>query len=77
MQEKEINNCIYTNPNKKDLKVINIMPNFYNFFKEMKKLDCKASEYAKNISYILNYLKNKNEPNIQKDCRMLQLFLQN
>jgi len=62
MLEEEINNCICTNPNKKNLKVISIMPNFYNVFKEMKKLDCKSSEYAKNISYILNYLKNKNEP---------------
>ena len=62
MIEEEISNCICNNPNKKDLKVISIMPNFYNVFKEMKKLDCKSSEYAKNISNILNYLKNKNEP---------------
>ena len=62
MLEKEINKCICNNPNKKDLKVITIMPNFYKVFKEMKKLDCKTSEYAKNISFILNYLKNKNEP---------------
>jgi len=42
---------------------INIIPEFFKFFNEIKKYDLKNSEYAKRVSFIINHLK-QNKINI-------------
>lgn len=59
--EKEINECVNKYQNKNNIKSINIMPNFYKIFKDMKKIDTKNSEYGKNIKFIIDILKKNNE----------------
>ena len=54
---------------------INIIPEFFKFFNEIKKNDLKNSEYAKRVSFIINHLKqNKINITLKQISKQYQIF---
>ena len=54
---------------------INIIPEFFKFFNEIKKYDLKNSEYAKLVSFIINHLKqNKINITLKQISKQYQIF---
>ena len=54
---------------------INIIPEFFKFFNEIKKYDLKNSEYAKRVSFIINHLKqNKINITLKQISKQYQIF---
>ena len=52
------------------------MPNVYNIFNMMEKNDLSKSEYAKNLSFILGFLKTKKDSiTLKKYPKIMNFFI--